>query len=172
MPDLSALIRSALSHTLDQKGADYFARPAGSTLVGVDSMNGDSIVALLGTLEWTDVTDEASACGARMGECSYFRARLPAGVSGLEGIMLLGELTDDQIGEVRLRRGHHGNIEHFIPGLEAVETDVVHVIVCNRNTPAWPPTGEVTVETAMAVTWYPGRLTPGINTPGITVKRG
>ena len=46
---------------------------------------------------------------------------------------------------------------------------MVHVIVCNRNTPAWPPTGEVTVETAMAVTWYPGRLTPGINTPGITI---
>ena len=63
MSDFSALIQSALSHTLAVKGADYFARPAGSTLVGANSMNGDTVVALLGTLDWTDVTEEASACG-------------------------------------------------------------------------------------------------------------
>jgi hypothetical protein len=171
---VSALVRIAVSHTaaVHPKGVGYFSRPAGSTLVGVDSTSGDEVVNFLGSLSWEDVTEHASEVGAAAGDCRYFRATLPEGVSGLEGVRLLSDLTDEQLGEVRLRRGHHGNVEHYIDGLEPQPTSVAHIILYSREAKAWPPKGEVTEASAAVATWYPGRLTPFVNTPDITIKRG
>ena len=170
----SKLVRIALAHTAETspKGVGYFARPAGSSLVGVDSTNGDEVVNFLSSLDWEDVTEYASEIGAAAGDCRYLRATLPKGVSGLEGVRLLSDLTDEQLTSVRLRRGHHGNVEHYIEGLEPQPTNVAHIILYSREAKAWPPEGEVTEATAAVATWYPGRLTPFVNTPDITIKRG
>ena len=170
----STLVRIAVDHTAvtNPKGVDYFARPAGSTLVGVDSTNGDEIVNFLGSLDWEEVTGYAESIGAKAGDCRYFRAGLPEGVAGREGIRLISDLDDEQLGEVRIRRGHHGNVEHYIAGLEPAATALAHIILYSREAKAWPPMGEVTPATAAVATWYPGRLTPFVSTGDITVKRG
>ena len=170
----SNLVRMAVAYTAETnpKGVGYFSRPAGSSLVGLDSSIGDEVVNFLASLAGEDVTEYASKVGSAVADCRYLRATLPEGVSGLEGVRLLSDLSDEQLGEVRVRRGHHGNVEHYIEGLEPQPTNVAHIILYSREAKAWPPEGEVTEASAAVATWYPGRLTPFVNTPDITIKRG
>lgn len=163
------IINIALKNTLSnpEQGEEYFARPAGSGIEGFDTSNGVDVAKWLEGLDWQDVTDEAVELGCRFGGCRYFRASIPAEYTGFDKVALLGELSDDELSNVRVVRGHHGNLELQLPGMEPRGTDIVHIIIGNV---ADFPNGEVSEDTAGVVTWYPGRLTPLADIGNATVK--
>lgn len=131
-------------------------RPAGSTLDGVDVQDGEAVQTFLAGLAWEDVTKEIREMGAAFGACTYFRAGLTDGVSGWEGVALLSELSDEVIALVRVQRGHHGNLELVLPGLQPRPTNLVHLIRAEDGT---------------VITWFPGRITEVVALEGATVKR-
>ena len=166
----SAIVSAAIDRTVanPDQGQQYLARPAGSSLVWVDSTNGKEVATLLKSLEWHNVTSEARAKRVGLGEGQYFWARLPEGVQGLEGIALVEELDEEQLKNIRVVKGHHGNLELQLEGLEPRPTNEVHIIVGNLSN---FPAGEVTPESAGVVTWYPGRLTAASTLEQQVVKR-
>jgi hypothetical protein len=113
------------------------------------------------------VTEEAETLGVRFGACRYFRAQIAEGYVGQEGITTLGELTDAELANVRIVRGHHGQLEIQLAGQSPRPTKVMHMIVGSCE--SWP-NGEVTDDTAGVVTWYPGRLTAPVGLDRATVK--
>ncbi len=157
----------ALCNTLAAKGSGHFARPAGSSLTGIDTNNGEAVYAfLLGLVgAFEEVTDAAKASGAAWGGCRYFRAKLPEAVVGMEGIALLSELDDADLARVRIVKGHHGGLELQLPGAAKRETNIAHMIVGDPTDGRWPPGHD-----AVVFTWYPGRLTPPVVIGGATVK--
>ena len=161
------LISFAIARTLSQKGADYLARPAGSSVLGLDVSDGQAVAAFLSAHEWTEVTGEANVSGAAFGACRYFRAQITEGYFGQEGIATLGELSDADLAAVRIVRGHHGDLELQLPGQAPRPTKVVHMIVGSYES---FPAGEVTDDTGGVVTWYPGRLTAPVGLDKATVK--
>lgn len=164
------IIVRALQATLSNpdQGEDYFSRPAGSSVERLDTQNGLDVAKWLESLDWQDVTDEATKLGVRFGGCRYFRAPVPEGYTGLEGVALLEELTDAELAQVKVVKGHHGQLELQLEGLAPRPTPVVHIIV---GSIADFPNGKVTDETAGVVTWYPGRLTPPVDLGKATVKK-
>ena len=170
MTALTVTLARSLANTAATKGEAHFARPAGSSLVGVNTMDGEAVYAFLLEAALTggfeEVTEEARATGCAFGRCRYFRATLPEGVIGLERIALLSELDEADLARVRVVKGHHGGLELQLPGGVARETRVVHVLV---GDPA-SATNEVADDTAIVYTWYPGRLTPPVVIAGATVK--
>lgn len=161
------IIMTALQNTLELQGDTHFTRPAGSSLVGVDCTNGLDVAKWLETLDWAEVTDIAEELGVRFGMCRYFRATIPPDVTGFEGVALLEELDDEELTRVRVARGHHGNLELQLPNLKLRTTEMVHIILGNDRE---FPHGDVTLDTAVVVTWYPGRLTRQVSLGGATVK--
>lgn len=83
---MNAIISNAIVRTLDVKGASYFARPAGSSVDGLDVSDGNAVADFLLAHNWEEVTEEAGNIGARFGACRYFRANINEGYSGQEGI--------------------------------------------------------------------------------------
>jgi hypothetical protein len=161
------LVSFALVRTLSSKGASYLARPAGSSVDGLNVSDGDAVAAFLSRHEWLDVTDEAAALGVRFGSCRYFRAEIAEGFTGQEGIALVNELSDEDLANVRIVRGHHGNFEIQLAGQSPRPTRVMHLIIGSYE--SWP-NGEVNADTAGIVTWYPGRLTKQSDLTDATVK--
>jgi hypothetical protein len=164
---MNAIISNAIVRTLDVKGASYFARPAGSSVDGLDVSDGNAVAAFLLAHNWEEVTEEAGNIGARFGACRYFRANINEGYSGQEGIALLGDLSDAELGNVRIVKGHHGNLELQLAGQTSRPTQVMHLILCNGGN---FPAGEVNEDTSAVVTWYPGRLTGPIGMERAVVK--
>jgi hypothetical protein len=164
---MNLTITNAIARTLNTKGADYFARPAGSSVDGLDVSDGRAVANFLLAHGWEEVTEEASAMGVRFGACRYFRAEILAGYTGREGIALVGELSDDDLANVRIVKGHHGNFEIQLAGATPRPTQVMHLIIGSYE--SWP-NGEVTSDTAGVVTWYPGRLTKQTDLTDATVK--
>lgn len=164
------IVHAAIQRTLSnpEQGEQYLARPAGSSLVGVDCSNGKEIAEFLKTLDWHCVTHTAKEYGVRFGACEYFWASLPEEVQGLEGIAFLSELSDKELQSVRVVKGHHGNLEFQLKGMEPRRTQEVHIIVGNLGN---FPAGEVTPASAGVVTWYPGRLTRPTSLDQEVVKR-
>ena len=163
----SSLVQLATARTLDTKGAAYFARPAGSSVDGLNVADGEAVVDFLLSHEWEDVTEEAAALGVRFGACRYFRAQISGDYTGQEGIALLSEISDEDLKNVRVVRGHHGNLELQLPGQSPRPTRVIHLIVGSYES---FPDGEVTDASAGVVTWYPGRLTAPVGLDKATVK--
>ena len=163
----SSLVQLAIARTLDTKGADHFARPAGSSVDGLNVADGVAVAGFLASHEWEDVTEETITLGARFGACRYFRAEIAEGFVGQEGVSLLGCIGPDDLANVRVVRGHHGNLELQLPGQAPRPTKVMHLIVGSYES---FPSGEVTDASAGVVTWYPGRLTAPVNLEGATVK--
>jgi len=163
----SSLVQLAAARTLDTKGASYLARPAGSSVDGLDVSDGNAVADFLAAHEWEDVTEEAAEGGTRYGKCLYFRATIGAEYTGQEGIALLSEISDEDMANVRIVRGHHGNFEIQLPGQAPRPTRVMHIIVGSYES---FPDGEVTDSTAGVVTWYPGRLTAPVGLDKATVK--
>ena len=161
--DLSNIVRN----TVGLKGEEHFARPAGSTLAGVNSSDGREVIEkILLALPWEEVTEEVARMGASFGKCRYFRAELPEGVIGQERIALLSELTPDDLARVRVVKGHHGKLEFQLPESATRAAKVVHMIVGD----AISPTNEVALSSAIIYTWYPGRITPPVALESATVK--
>lgn len=161
------IIAAAIQGTIESEGVEHLARPAGSSVVGLDTTDGLAVSKWLEALDWLDVTDEAGELGIRFGNCRYFRARIPPGFEGQENVVLLEELMDHELEHVRVARGHHGNLELQLQGMQPRTTDVVHIILGNGDD---FPGGEVLLQTAIVVTWYPGRFTKAMNLDGTTVK--
>ncbi len=160
------IIINAIDATLASKGEDYFARPAGS---GIENLEG-SIPSFLSSLQWEENTEEVKAKGGAARNCRYFQATIPEAVVAFENVALLKELPEELLSQVRVRRGHHGNVEHYLPGMEPRRTTTVQIIVCAATTTSWPPTEEATEADCQVVTWYPGRVTPFVETGDITIK--
>jgi hypothetical protein len=74
--------------------------------------------------------------------CSYFTARMPEGFRAFEAVVLLDELSEEELKTVQIRRGKHG-YELVSDELCTSPVDTL-VFICNSNG---------------LVTWYPGRLT-------------
>jgi len=163
----SSLVQLATARTLDTKGASYLARPAGSSVDGLDVSDGNAVADFLAAHEWEDVTEEAAEGGTRYGKCRYFRAQISGDYTGQEGIALLSEISDEDLKNVRVVRGHHGNLELQLPGQAPRPTRVMHLIVGSYES---FPDGEVTDASAGVVTWYPGRLTAPVGLDKATVK--
>lgn len=158
---------NAVGRTMLEKGANYLARPAGSSVTGFDVSSGAAVGGFLSGQDWQEVTEEAEVLGVRLGSCRYFRATIAEGYMGQEGICLLSEVSDTDLENVRIVRGHHGNLEIQLAGQAPRPTTTLHLILGNFE--SWP-NGEVTEETARVVTWYPGRLTAPVGLDKATVK--
>ena len=163
----SSLVQLAIARAVALNGADHFARPAGSSVEGLDVSHGAAVVGFLSSHAWEDVTEEAAEEGTRYGKCRYFRADIGAGYVGQEGIALLCEISNADLPNVRIVRGHHGNLEIQLAGQTTRDTWVMHIIVGSYES---FPDGEVTEETASVVTWYPGRMTAPVGIELATVK--
>lgn len=169
----SCWVAAAIGRTVGAKGLGHFARPAGSTLTGLDVSDGEAVVGFLrlrsyyypGELGWEDVTAEVQRAGSAFGRCRYYRAHLFGEVKGLERVALLSELAEEDLGRVRVVQGHHGGFELQLPGGASRETDVVHIILGNPDDPDLEP-GDWSV----VYTWYPGRITPAVKLGSATVK--
>lgn len=164
---MNEIISNAIARTLDVKGASYFARPAGSSVDGLDVSDGNAVAAFLLAHNWEEVTEEASTLGVRFGSCRYFRATIAEGYTGREGIALVNELSDEDLANVRIVRGHHGNFEFQLAGATPRPTGVMHLIIGSYES---FPNGEVNDDTAGIITWYPGRLTKQTDLTDATVK--
>jgi hypothetical protein len=163
----SSLVSLAIARTLEVKGAAYFTRPAGSSVDGLNVADGEAVADFLLSHEWEDVTEEATEYGTRYGKCRYFRATIGAEYTGQEGIALLSEISDEDLKNVRIVRGHHGNLELQLPGQAPHPTRVMHIIVGSYES---FPDGEVTDASAGVITWYPGRMTAPVGIELATVK--
>lgn len=161
--EIRALLTAAVSRTLAQKGASYFARPVGSTVDGLDVSDGNAVVDFLLSHDWEEVDPGAAGHGS----CRYFRAEIAEGFTGKEGICLLSDLSDEELALVRVAKGHHGNLEFQLAGQAPRPTKVMHIFVGSYE--AWP-NGEVNEDTAGVISWYPGRLTPPVDIGMATVK--
>jgi hypothetical protein len=147
-------ITAVIDNTIRLLDISHFDRPAGS---GVDGWDAGDITVWLRNTDMTDVTANIDN-DCTTPECRYYRFPLPQDAT--QAICLVEDLTDEQLDTVRLRRGHHGNVELVSPVVVATPVDFGHVIV-------GPHEGEQVVWT-----WYPGRVTPYVNTQRATVKRG
>ncbi len=162
-----SIVSNAIARTLSTKGADYLARPAGSSVDGLDVSDGAAVASFLLSHVWEDVTDEASAMGLRFGSCRYFRAEIAEGYVGREAIALLSEISDEDLANVRVLRGHHGSLELQLAGQAPRVTGIMYLILGSYQA---FPNGEVTSDTAGVVTWYPGRLKKPTDLTDATVK--
>jgi hypothetical protein len=113
------------------------------------------------------VTDEANAKEVAAGKCRYFRAVISEQFTGLEGICLLRDLTDDEFANVRIVRGHHGEPEMQISGVAPRPTQIMHLFIGDFGN---YPEGEYDIATAGLASWYPGRLTMPVPLNGAVVK--
>jgi len=163
--DIHSLLTAAVNRTLGTKGASYLARPVGSTVDGLDVSDGNAVAAFLLSHEWEEVTERAGP--SRHGACRYFRANIKIGFVGREAVCLLGDLNDEALANVRVARGHHGNLEFQLAGVGPQPTSVMHIIVGSYED---FPGGEVNEDTAGIISWYPGRLTPPVHLDKATVK--
>lgn len=157
-------IKNALGNP--EQGPSYFERPAGSTLVGegLDTSIGVDVASFLKRLaeggDFSEVTDEVREMGSAFGQCRYFRAQIPEGLTGQEGVAQVKDLTDEELARVALVDGQHQK-ELQLSGQEPRPTNVLHIIVGNGGNPMEAPNDE----TATVFTWYPGRITPKVDLP-------
>ncbi len=96
-----------------------------------------------------DVNAECS--GAARAPARYFRFDIPEGFNGMESVVLLEDLSEEELSTVRVRQGSHG-VEFYSASPEAFsEKPVDH---------GWIIVGPS--EAGLVVwTWYPGRMTAG-----------
>ena len=151
------LVISAITAAATSIGTDHFKRDSGSHIPNISEDGGTAIGFLL-EQEWVEVTDEARDMGVAFGNCQYFRAPVPAGITAYEGIALAGDLDEEELKTVRVRKGAHGALEMVADGIEPKLTDVLHIVVGDHE------------EKRVVYTWYPGRLTPPADLEGRPVK--
>jgi hypothetical protein len=107
------------------------------------------VAALFDAVEWTEVPTDNPAPG-----CRYFQGSVPRSYTALHSVLLLGELADENLPAVKVRKGPHG-LELFLGG-----------------TPQQTFTVTAIVDGDGLRTWYPGPITPAIDLAKATVKLG
>jgi hypothetical protein len=116
---------------------------------------------------FVEVTEEAHSNGISFGKCRYFRAPI-TGAGGKEACALLNELTEEELKSVRVKIGHHKELELVAENIPVRDTNVLHIIVGNGKDPGL----EVSPENATVYTWYPGRLATRAGLSRTVVKLG
>ena len=110
------------------------------------------VAGLFDVLEWTEVHPPASKPGNK-----YYQGLLKehSVYSAFQEVALLGDLPEEKLESVRVRKGPHG-LELFCPGAAVLKTktNLVNVIVDDNG----------------LVTWFPGEVTPPLNVAKATVK--
>jgi len=105
--------------------------------------------------------------GAARKPARYFRAEINEGYQAYESVCLVNDLSNTDIGNVRLRRGKHG-VEFYIPE-ELTAGMCPSLTKVKPTTTVWfilgpSEAGEV------IWTWYPGRMTAGSKLDNHAVK--
>ena len=154
---LENTIRLARNSEDMKKHLDGFVRTdRGSYVEGLDTL-GRTLAFLRDMapsfVEVSHAEVNAECPGAAREPARYFRAEMLEGFTGMESVVLIGDLVAaGRLDEVRVRDGAHGP-EFYIPGepkgLGEKPTDNVWIILGPSEA------GEV------VWTWYPGRMTAG-----------
>lgn len=110
----------------------------------------DHVSALLDAVEWNEVQTDNPAPG-----CRYFQGSVPLSYTAFHSVLLLGELADEDLPAVRVRKGPHG-LELFLEGKPPQQTFTVSAVVDDDG----------------LRTWYPGPITPAGDLAKATVKLG
>ena len=168
-PAASDFIRDAIRNVKAQQGNYlYLVRPAGSYVTGqtrdkTDVVGAEEIADFLKSLRWTEVTDETRAMGAGLGKVRYFRAEVPRGLSAYEAILLWGELSPDERERVRVAKAFHQSRDPNAPTRYELISDiapkkarVLHIAIGHPKDPFKEPTKR----SSTVYTWFPGRITP------------
>jgi len=168
-PAASDFIRDAIRNVKAQQGNYlYLVRPAGSYVTGqtrdkTDVVGAEEIADFLKSLRWTEVTDQTRAMGAGFGKVRYFRAEVPRGLSAYEAILLWGELSPDERERVRVAKAFHQSRDPNAPTRYELISDiaprkarVLHIAIGHPKDPFKEPTKR----SSTVYTWFPGRITP------------
>ena len=159
------LVLAAISNT----SADYFKRPQGSFVPWLKGQEdeGTRAAGLLKELArdqvLVEVTDEVASAGASFGKCRYYQYTASTAVY-MEAASLVKDLSDEELAQVRLVRGHHG-FELQAP-LACKPTNLLTICIGHPEDPGDEPTAE----TAVVFCWYPGKVTPAVGLGLATVK--
>jgi hypothetical protein len=105
------------------------------------------IAALFDAVEWNEVQTDNPAPG-----CKYYQGVVPRSYTAFHSVLLLGELADENLPAVRVRKGPHG--------LE----------LCLGGVPQHTLSVSAIVDADGLRTWYPGPITPAIDLAKATVK--
>ena len=164
-------VQNAIERTIrhPEMGSKHFARPNGSALTINGSVNRTHQAALdvLGSVGFTDVTDQLKqGLKAPVEGVRYFRFSFPEGITAMQAVSNLGDLTDEQLSTVRVRRAEHQDehkdrVEFISDAIPAKEVDYGHLIIGPSRDDA-----SVTV----VWTWFPGDVTAWIDSTLCTVK--
>lgn len=162
-------VAQAVINTLkaEGQGSAYFGRKNGSHALsrdGVRQTGEQSADMLLGIADaggFLEVTGRANAIGASFGQCRYFLAAIPEGITAFEGVLQVKDLLTSEIADLqRVVSGHQddGPTRYELVSATAPvrKVGMLHVIVGNPANPFEDPTEE----SAVVYSWYPGRLTP------------
>jgi|LWDU01.1.fsa_nt_gi hypothetical protein len=163
-----------------QKHVQGFVRTnRGSYVRGLDDL--DSTIQFLHTVAEDAVEvshDEINAeCpGAARGAARYFRFDIPENCEAHEGVLLLGDFTEEQLGGVSIRRGDHGL--EFIYERQSYQAGATKwdwelrwedAPELQRVHQGWIIIGPSEHGTVV-YTWYPGRMTAGTDLSNHAVK--
>lgn len=107
------------------------------------------VAALFDAVDWAEVQTDNPAPG-----CRYFQGTVPRSYTALHSVLLLGELSDENLPAVKVRKGPHG-LELFLGG-----------------TPQQTFTLTAIIDGDGLRTWYPGPITPPVDLAKATVKLG
>ena len=161
-------IKEAIEATLEHKdlGLKHFGRPHGSALVinGGEDRSPEAAMDLFTEVFFVEVTDVLpQSVRSHDKEVRYFRFSLPEGYAALQQVISLGDMTDEELKTVKVRRAIHQdesgkNVEFFSNEIDSRVVTRGHLII-------GPYKGETVVHT-----WYPGEVTAFIDTKFVTVK--
>ena len=180
-PAASDFIRNAINNVKAKSGNFlYLVRPAGSFIAGqtrskTDVEGAEEIAAFLKGLRWTEVTEETRKKGAGFGKVRYFQAKVPAGVNAYEAILLWGELTPEEKEQVTVVKAFHQSRDpnaptryELVSTLAPKKARVLHIAIGHMKDPFTEPKKR----TATVYTWYPGRITPMVESDLSKFPRG
>lgn len=164
-------VQNAIETTINnpEMGSGHFTRTHGSALLINGELNRTHQAALdvLGSVEFVEVTDELKdGLKAPVPGVRYYRFALPAGVTAMQGVSNLGDLTDDELATVRIVRAKHQDnnqdrVEFISDSIAEKEVDYGHLITGpSRRDP----------NETVVWTWFPGDVTAFIDTTLATVK--
>jgi hypothetical protein len=180
-PAASDFIRNAINNVKAKSGNFlYLVRPAGSFIAGqtrskTDVAGAEEIAAFLKSLRWTEVTEETRKKGAGFGKVRYFQAKVPAGVNAYEAILLWGELTPEEKEQVSIAKAFHQSRDpnaptryELVSTLAPKKARLLHIAIGHMKDPFTEPKKR----TATVYTWYPGRITPMVESDLSKFPRG
>jgi len=165
----SRVVSDAIIATMNNPdmGIEWMARPYGSCFVinGEEDRSAEVASTVLISSSFIEVTEKLPE-GLKSPLARYFRFAFPEGCIAYEKVILLGDLTDEELSTVRIIRSEHqdglGNRLEFISDIDVSRIkDYGHVILG----PSQRDSNETVVWS-----WFPGDVTPYVDSRLCTVK--